>query len=328
MSYATVIYGGFTIANGVTIENATSGAGTDTLIGNNVANVLNGGGGADTMQGLGGNDLYAVDNAGDQVIETAGQGSDIVYALASYTLAAGTDIERLSAIDWTFTSALNLTGNALANLIEGNAGANVLNGGGGADRMVGFGGNDLYVVDNAGDQVVEIAGQGSDIVYALANYTLAAGTDIERLSAIDWSSTSAINLTGNELANLVEGNAGANTLNGGGGADGMVGFGGADSFAFTTALGGGNVDRIADFNAVDDTIALDHTVFAALGVGALNASAFVTGTSAQDADDRIIYDQATGNLYYDADGSGSGAAIQFATLQGVPGITASDFQVI
>jgi hypothetical protein len=414
MSYATGIYGGFTIANGVTIENATSGAGTDTLIGNNVANVLNGGGGADTMQGLGGNDvyivdnagdqaieataqgsdivyalasyaltagseierlsaidwsstnalnltgnelanlvegnagantlnggggidvmvgfggndLYAVDNAGDQVIETAGQGSDIVYALASYTLAAGTDIERLSAIDWTFTSALNLTGNALANLIEGNAGANVLNGGGGADRMVGFGGNDLYVVDNAGDQVVEIAGQGSDIVYALANYTLAAGTDIERLSAIDWSSTSAINLTGNELANLVEGNAGANTLNGGGGADVMVGFGGADSFAFTTALGGGNVDRIADFNAVDDTIALDHTVFAALGVGALNASAFVTGTSAQDADDRIIYDQATGNLYYDADGSGSGAAIQFATLQGVPVITASDFQVI
>src|SRR6185295_1380467 len=111
--------------------------------------------------------------------------------------------------------------------------------------------------------------------------------------------------------NLIEGNAGANTLNGGDGSDTLVGFAGADTFAFTTALGGGNVDRIADFSAADDTIALDHTMFAGLGLGALNANAFVTGTSAQDADDRIIYDQATGALYFDADGSGSGAAVQF-----------------
>src|ERR1044072_1269376 len=123
MSYATVIYGGFTIANGVTIENATSGAGTDTLIGNNVANVLNGGGGADTMQGLGGNDVYIVRKAGDQAIEATAQGSDIVYALASYALTAGTEIERLSAIDWSSTNALTLTRNELANLVEGNAGA-------------------------------------------------------------------------------------------------------------------------------------------------------------------------------------------------------------
>ncbi len=296
--------------------------------GNAGANVLNGGGGADRMLGFGGNDIYVVDDGGDQVIETAGQGNDVVYAFVDYTLTAGSEIERLSAIDWTFTNALNLTGNDLANAIEGNAGANVLNGGGGADRMVGFGGNDIYVVDNGGDQVIEIAGQGSDVVYAFVDYTLTAGSEIERLSAIDWSSADALNLTGNELANLIEGNAGANVLDGKGGNDVLVGFGGADSFAFTTALGASNVDTIIGFVAVDDSIMLDDAVFTGLSLGALNANAFVTGTAAGDADDRIIYNSATGQLFFDADGSGAGAAVQFATLQGAPMLTAADFMVI
>ncbi len=281
------------------------------------------------MIGFGGNDIYVVDNAGDVVIEAPGGGNDVVYALAGYALTMGSAIERLSAIDWSQTDALDLTGNELANLIEGNAGVNVLNGAGGADTLVGFGGDDIYVVDNAGDVVIESAGGGSDVVYALANYTLNAGADVERLSSIDWSQTTALNLTGNELANLIEGNAGANVIDGGGGNDVLVGFGGADTFAFTTALGAGNVDLIADFSVADDTIALDDAVFTQLGgPGALSASAFVTGTAAADADDRIIYNSATGQLFYDADGNGAGAAVLFATLQGAPVLTASDFMVI
>jgi len=295
--------------------------------GNAGANVLNGGAGADRMLGFGGNDLYVVDNAGDQVVETAGQGSDTVYALADYQLGFGSEIERLSAIDWTFTNALSLTGNELANLIEGNAGANTLNGGAGVDVMVGFGGNDVYVVDNAGDQVIEAAGQGSDIVYALADYTLAAGSDIERLSAIDWTLTNALNLTGNALANLIEGNAGVNVLNGGDGSDTLVGFGGADTFAFTTALGAGNVDTILDFVHGTDKLALENAIFDQLVPGALGASLFHAGAAATDEDQRIIYDQATGNLYYDADGNGAQAAVLFATLQSHPVLTASDFIV-
>ena len=59
MSYATGIYGGFTIANGVTIENAAyAGSGNDMLIGNDVANILDGGAGADRMEGGGGDDSY------------------------------------------------------------------------------------------------------------------------------------------------------------------------------------------------------------------------------------------------------------------------------
>ena len=64
------------------------------------------------------------------------------------------------------------------------------------------------------------------------------------------------------------------------------------------------------------------------GLGTLNSNAFFAGTAAHDADDRIIYDQASGNLYYDADGNGAGAALLFATLQGAPALTAGDFTVI
>ena len=76
-------------------------------------------------------------------------------------------------------------------------------------------------------------------------------------------------------------------------------------------------------------IALDDAIFTQIGgPGALNANAFVTGSAAADADDRIIYDSATGNLYYDADGSGAGAQVLFATLSGHPPLTAGDFLVI
>ena len=96
-------------------------------------------------------------------------------------------------------------------------------------------------------------------------------------------------------------------LDGGAAPTRCYGLGGADTFAFTTALGGGNVDMLADFVAADDTIALDDAVFAGIGApGALNANAFVVGSAAADADDRIIYNQATGQLFYDADGNGAG----------------------
>jgi serralysin len=60
----------------------------------------------------------------------------------------------------------------------------------------------------------------------------------------------------------------------------------------------------------------------------LNANAFVSGAAAADANDRIIYNAATGQLFYDADGNGAGAAVLFATLDGKPPVTAADFLVI
>ena len=94
-------------------------------------------------------------------------------------------------------------------------------------------------------------------------------------------------------------------------------------------MGAGNVDAIVDFGDGADKIALDDAVFAGIGTpGSFNANAFVIGSSAQDADDRIIYNSANGTLSYDADGAGGAAATQFAYLIGTPTLSASDFTVI
>ncbi len=77
-----------------------------------------------------------------------------------------------------------------------------------------------------------------------------------------------------------------------------------------------------------DRIGLGDAAFGDLAAGPLPASAFRLGTAAQDADDRILYDSATGSLYYDADGVGGIAAVQFATVSAGLPLTASDFTVI
>jgi Ca2+-binding RTX toxin-like protein len=107
----------------------------------------------------------------------------------------------------------------------------------------------------------------------------------------------------------------------------LYGYGGADIFAFTTALGGGNVDTIFGFVAGSDRIGLDDAIFTAIG-GTLSPDAFVIGAAAAGTEDRIVYNQATGQLFYDADGSGGGAAILFATLQDAPVLGAGDFTMI
>jgi len=104
------------------------------------------------------------------------------------------------------------------------------------------------------------------------------------------------------------------------GSDVLAGHSGNDTFVFASAgsntlkLGSNNVDVIVDFNPADDTIQLGDSVFTKLAAGALSSSAFVVGTKALDASDRIIYDNKTGALSYDADGAGSGSAAQVVLL--------------
>ncbi len=301
------------------------------LIGNDGVNVLNGGGGADAMVGRAGNDVYIVDHAGDQVVEGVGGGIDAIYSAVSYSLNDANEVETLSTLDWTATTPIDLTGNALANYMIGNAGANVLDGKGGADFTQGREGNDVYIVDNALDIVFENAAEGSDAVYTKVSYALNDAYEVETLSTFDWAATTAINLTGNAGANYLIGNAGANVLDGKGGNDFLVSQGGADVFAFTSALGAGNVDTIFGFEGGDgdDVIRLDHHIFLGLANGTLDDGAFHNGTAAGDADDRIIYDGATGNLYFDSDGTGAAAQILFAVLDGSPlPLTAGDFIIV
>lgn len=325
------IFGGFTIANGVVIENATGGSGNDTLIGNNIANVLNGNGGADRMIGRGGDDVYLVDNAGDVVTEVAGEGLDSIQTNVDYQIDIGASVEWLGTFGTATTGNLNLFGNEIANTILGNAGNNLLNGRGGADNMFGYAGNDTFIVDNAGDLVNEAAGQGTDGVQTNVDYALQAGQSIEFLATYGSGTTNNVRLTGNELVNSLYGNAGFNLMDGKAGSDVLYGGGGYDSFAFTTALGASNVDYIGDFELNGDKILLDDAIFTGLTPGGfLGANQFVVGNAAADADDRIIYNLATGAILFDADGNGAGAAIQFATIGNVGQIplSANDFVVI
>ena len=303
--------------------------GADTLQGEEGNDYLDGGPGWDNMDGGSGNDTFIVDDAGDETYESAGQGRDVVRTSVSWILTPGAHVESLQTTDATGTAAINLTGNALGNQIIGNDGANVINGGGGVDQMIGRNGNDTYIVDNAGDEVNEAGSQGGDVVRTSVSWAMTPGADVETLRTTNDAGMAAINLTGNATNNSVIGNSGPNVINGGAGDDWLTGLGGADSFRFDTQLDAAtNVDVILDYDVVFDTILLDDVVFSAFANGPLAAERFVVGAAAQDASDNIIYDSGTGAIYYDSDGNGAAAAVQFAHVSAGLAITHLDFIVV
>ncbi|NUB11172.1 hypothetical protein FW320_34185, partial [Azospirillum sp. Vi22] len=235
----------------------TGGAFADTLRGDAGNDTLSGGGGNDLLSGGAGDDLYIVDNTGVVLVEQAGQGVDTVRSSLTYTLK--TDFENLTL---TGASAINGTGNATANLLIGNAAANVLtgldgddtlDGGSGADTLVGGVGDDLYIVDDSGDQVIELVSQGTDTVIASVSYSL--GDGVENLIL---SGTAAINGIGNAGNNILIGNGSSNRLDGAAGNDTLIGGSGADQL-----IGGIGTDT-ADYSASTTGVAVNL----ATGVGA------------------------------------------------------------
>jgi Ca2+-binding RTX toxin-like protein len=301
-------------------------AGNDTVTGTGLDDKLSGFAGDDTFVGGGGKD--AID--GGAGMDTASYLTSSAGVTVNLQLGTGTGGDAQGD---TLTGIEKLIGSKFADKLTGSAGDNILiDGGRGIDTLAGQGGNDSYAVHNAGTVIVEAAGAGNDRVGAgVLTFVLAAGVSAELLNTTSLKATHAINLTGNDLVQLVRGNAGDNVLDGKGGNDILHGMGGKDTFVFSSALGASNVDTIADFKAADDTINLENGVFTALTTtGALAASSFQANATgaATDADDRIIYETDTGKLFYDADGNGSGAAVHFATLTGNPTLTAADFVVI
>ncbi|HEY8260713.1 MAG TPA: calcium-binding protein, partial [Methylosinus sp.] len=229
---------------GNALDNIITGNDADnTLIGMAGNDTLDGGAGVDTLVGGVGSDTYTVDNTADVVVENLNEGTDSVFASASYTLSD--NIENLTL---TGTADIDGTGNALNNTIIGNSGANLLDGGAGADTMTGGAGNDTYIVDNTADKTVEGLNSGIDTVLSSVTYTLAS--NVENLTL---TGTGNIDATGNELNNILLGNTGNNRLYGLTGNDTLTGNTGNDLLD-----GGTGADTMAG-SAGDDIYVVDNT---------------------------------------------------------------------
>jgi Ca2+-binding RTX toxin-like protein len=223
-------------------DEITGGAAHDVLLGQGGNDRLIGGpGAADELYGGLGDDTFVIEVLGDTIVEKVGEGVDTVETgLASYTLR-----DNVENLIYTGAAAFVGQGNAAANVITGKTGADVLIGldgndtlngwTGAANELHGGAGDDTYIVQVAGDTLVEAVGAGTDTVKTtLAAYTLNAA-NVENLTYIG---SGAFIGVGNSLANVVTGGAGDDILSGRGGADQLVGGSGSDTANYAAAAAG------------------------------------------------------------------------------------------
>lgn len=240
-------------------------AGDDFIYGGDGDDTLDGGDGVNALNGGQGNDQYFVHSTGDTVAEAADQGTDKVIADLDYTLTENVEnlelAEGATAVSGTGNSLDNtLTGNNLDNslnglagndTLDGGAGNDTLDGGTGADTMSGGTGDDIYLVDDAGDSVVELSGEGRDRVVSDVDHILADNVEDLELSesgsGLSGTGNSGDNtITGNSLDNSLNGLEGADTLNGGIGSDTLDGGAGADTMTGSTGDDVYHVDEAGD----------------------------------------------------------------------------------
>ncbi|NRP73101.1 Bifunctional hemolysin/adenylate cyclase [Ensifer psoraleae] len=311
---ASVFVGGAAEDTIRAIENFLSGSGNDTLVGDGADNLFRGALGSDFIDGGAGVDTadYREKTLSVRVILDGGNDS--------FVFVGGTAEDTIRNIENAFGGKGNdtLTGDDLANRLDGNDGKDLLTGGGGADTLDGGAGADTA---SYRDKSASVSVTLNGATYATVTVGGVAEDTIRNIENV-WGGTGGDNLRGDANANL---------LSGGGGSDALFGGAGADTFQFDFALGATNIDTVADFDT-GDKLALSRSVFTALSGSSLSSAQFhaaAGATEAQDANHRIIYDTATGALYYDADGSLSGAtAVQFAVLTTRPGLTTGDFLIV
>ncbi len=338
-----VVTGGTNAITGTSAANQLTGtANRDTMLGLAGNDTISGGGGNDIIDGGLDNDRLN-GNAGNDFVD-GNSGNDYLYGDAGQdTLVGGAGNDYLyggegnDSLDGSIGTD-RLYGEAGNDVLTGSDLVNTMDGGTGIDTMTGGAGSDKYYVDDSNDQIIELLAGGTDTVYTTASYTLSDNVENMIINGAD-----AINGTGNALSNRLTGNAANNVLSGLGGSDRLTGGlgndkliggvgrdiltggDGADEFHFAE-FGTTNSDTIADFNGADDSIHLSGAAFG-LSLGALDQAALGFGTAATTADQRLVYNQATGDLYFDADGVGAGARQLVASLVDGTALTYEDFFV-
>ncbi len=211
-----------------------------------------------------------------------------------------------------------LIGNSVGNTLNGGAGNDQFYGGagddvfdwdtssrGGADTMYGGPGNDTYVIDSLSDVVVELAGEGTDVIWAAITYSITNIANVENLYLFG---TQSVNATGNALANVLWGNDAANMLDGGAGNDTLDGGAGAD-----TLIGGVGNDTYVVDNAADTVTENANegtdTVRASVGwtLGAYLENLTLTGAAAINGTGNALANVVTGNSAANTLDGGAGA---------------------
>ncbi|WP_283258449.1 M10 family metallopeptidase C-terminal domain-containing protein [Pseudomonas sp. GX19020] len=340
------------------IEDLAGSTYNDTLMGDAGSNMIQGAGGIDVIYGRAGNDtLYGGD--GDDWLY-GGDGADWLYGGAGRdralygdaTAAVRADLQSQGlnsgfAAGDRFFEIEDLVGSAYNDTLLGDAGNNMIQGVGGIDAIYGREGNDTLYGGDGDDWLY--GGAGADLLYGgagrdRAHYgdaTAAVRADLQspgsntgfaagdRYFEIEDLVGSAYNdvLLGDAGNNMISGGAGNDTLFGREGNDTLIGGAGRDVFVFNTAPGVANADLISDFNIADDFIHLDDAIYFSLTVGALDASRFAVGAAATTAAHRIVYNQSSGAIFYDADGSGAGEMVLIATVTANTALTAGHFLI-
>ena len=273
--------GNDTITGGAFGDILSGGDGDDMLRGEGGDDKLEGGAGSDTLIGGAGNDTYYIRFAPDTLVEDVDGGHDSVVSAIDFTLPD--NIEDLYAAPLV-TRGLQLSGNALGNLIEGSDLADILRGFAGNDTLRGGGGDDLLLggagddfLDGGGQNDIVIGGTGNDTykLYAgspkptedpgsgfdtlIARYNIDLSTDFPNFEAVTLLGTARAatgndannTLRGNDVGNRLIGNGGDDTIFGGGGRDYIDGgtgadnmFGGDDGDAYYVDNAG---DRVREF---------------------------------------------------------------------------------
>ena len=297
------------------------GEGNDTLKGDAGEDTIYGGNGHDSLYGYTGNDTLFGEANNDKIWGEqghdkiwgglgndriwGGDGNDVLKGDAGNdTVYGGNGDDTL----YGYIGDDSLYGEAGNDALYGEQGNDKIWGGLGNDRIWGGDGNDVLKGDAGNDTVY--GGNGNDTLYGYIGDDLLFGdngNDVlygEQGHDKIWGGAGSDTLFGGDGNDILKGDAGNDILWGGAG---------SDHFVFTAALGSSNVDQVKDFAVGIDKIGLGKAIFGALGSG-IEANEFGFGSSATSASQRLVFNQSNGQLLYDADGSGSGAAVHFATL--------------
>jgi len=271
------------------VENLVGGNRADHLIGNDGANVFTGAHGNDKLNGNGGNDILTGGYGNDELI--GGEGSDFAVFTGNFTNYTIT----IDAYGRTVITDNRTTGD-------------------GADCLSGI----EFALFN--DRIFTLSG-GNSPTSPLTVPTIPTTLT----TPLGTPATKNLTFKGSKKADTFVGGKGHDLLNGGLGNDKLTGDEGQDTFVFSTKLGK-NVDRILDFQHSDDAIKLSKSIFSKIEKGMLSKGAFWIGSKAHDKSDRIIFNEKTGALYYDADGTGTKhGAVKFAQLKAKSLLKHDDF---